>query len=228
MVINEGTALVVLSGGQDSVTCLCWAVNHYATVLAVGFDYGQRHAVELNQARIICETMDIPFTVYSLPLLGQLGDSALVTNGDVSATHRLNADLPNSFVPGRNALMLTSAYAYALKVNADVIVTGTCQTDYSGYPDCRNEFVVALNDALNIGYLADVEIITPLMYLTKAETFQMAEDLGCLDTVIEYSHTCYVGNRTRRFDWGYGCGQCPACKLRAAGYDEFKKRQVTP
>jgi len=221
---SHGTALVVLSGGQDSVTCLGFALESYDNVVAVGFNYGQRHLVELRQANYICDLLQVPFAIFDLPMLGQLGDSALVTSGDVSSTHRLNSDLPNSFVPGRNAMLLCSAYAYALKIQADTIITGTCQTDYSGYPDCRDDFVKQLNLALDTGYLSSIRIVTPLMFLTKAAIFQVAYEMNFLDIVVKHSHTCYLGDRTKFHYWGYGCGECPACKLRKAGFDEFAER----
>lgn len=157
-------------------------------------------------------------------MLSALGDSALINDTehtDVSAPHHANAALPASFVPNRNALFLTTAHAYAQKVGAEVLYTGVCQTDYSGYPDCREEFVNMLAETLNVGYLTNIVIETPLMYLTKADTFKLAEDFGFLQTVIEDSHTCYNGDRSKMHSWGRGCGECPACKLRAKGYEEF-------
>ena len=220
--MKDRTAVVVLSGGQDSVTCLGWAVKMYAEVHCIGFKYGQKHEIELEQARKICMSMGVSFNVHSIPSLKHLGDSALTTKGDVNTQHHRNENLPASFVPNRNALFLTIAHAYAQRIGAGDIVTGVCQTDYSGYPDCRNEFVTQLEKTLNIGYETNIRIQTPLMYLTKAETFALAEECEVLDTVIEHSHTCYNGNRETRNEWGYGCGGCPACELRARGYEEYK------
>lgn len=217
--------VVVLSGGQDSVTCLGVALREAANdgskLFAIGFHYGQKHDVELAQAQKICERFDVPFTVHSIPSLSSFADSALTTNGDVTKAHHRNASLPASFVPNRNALFLTIAHAYAQKVGAEFVVTGVCQTDYSGYPDCRVEFIWKLQDALNVGYKTNIQLVTPLMYLTKAETFTLAKEVGFLDTVINDSHTCYNGDQSTRHDWGYGCGKCPACELRAKGYAEY-------
>lgn len=218
----EETAVVVLSGGQDSVTCLGWAQKNFKKVFAIGFDYGQKHSVELEQAKKICLLLDVPFTIHKIPSLSALGDSALTTDGDVSKTHHRNKNLPSSFVPNRNALFLTIAHAYAQTVDATALVTGVCQTDYSGYPDCRLDFVTSLQETLNLGYQTDIQILTPLMFLNKAETFKLAEDCGILNVVIEYSHTCYNGNRTPN-EWGAGCGECPACSLRLKGYQQFVK-----
>lgn len=215
--------LVVLSGGQDSVTCLVKALcEGEFEVHAIGFKYGQKHATELECAQQICNKFSVPFTIHEIPSLVLLADSALTTAGDVGAVHHRDASLPASFVPNRNALFLTIAHAYAQKIGAERIVTGVCQTDYSGYPDCRQEFVNALERALNVGYNTNILIETPLMYMNKAETFVMAEQCGFLEDVIEMSHTCYNGERDTRHDWGYGCGKCPACELRKKGWEEYK------
>lgn len=219
-------AIVVLSGGQDSVTCLGYCLAHYQKVSAITFDYGQRHRVELECAALLCAKYNVPQKVVNLGLmLTDLVTSALTSvEGDVSAPHAHKAGLPASFVPGRNALFLTLAHAYAQEIGAHTIVTGVCQTDYSGYPDCRSEFLRALERALNLGYECGIHIEAPLMRMTKAQTFAMAESVGFLDEVIENSHTCYEGDHTTAHDWGYGCGKCPACLLRAKGYEEFKSR----
>lgn len=214
-------AVVVLSGGQDSVTCWGYALKEFDEVCAIGFRYGQKHAVELAQAEVICARHNVPFTIHDIPSLSMLGDSALTTNGDVNQAHHRDASLPASFVPNRNALFLTIAHAYAQKVGAEALVTGVCQTDYSGYPDCRLDFILKLEAALNTGYNTNIRIETPLMHLDKAETFALAQGYGFLEEVLEFSHTCYNGDRNRRHAWGYGCGECPACKLRKAGYEEF-------
>jgi len=214
-------AVVVLSGGQDSVTCLGVALKGFEKVYAIGFRYGQKHAVELAQAEVICAKHNVPFVIHEIPSLSLLADSALTTAGDVNQLHHRDTSLPASFVPNRNALFLTIAHAFAQKVGADTIVTGVCQTDYSGYPDCRQLFIESLEEALNVGYNTSIRIETPLMYLNKAETFLLAEHAGFMEDVLELSHTCYNGDRTHRHDWGYGCGECPACKLRAVGYKSY-------
>lgn len=216
-----GTAVVVLSGGQDSVTCLGMALDTYEKVYAIGFKYGQKHSVELEQARSICFKLGVEFSLHEIPSLAVLGDSALTTNGDVSQQHHRSKNLPASFVPNRNALFLTIAHAYAQKVGAEAVITGVCQTDYSGYPDCRATFVAALELALNTGYQTSISFVTPLMYLDKAQTFALAQKHDCLELVIAESHTCYNGERDTLHMWGYGCGECPACKLREAGYNKF-------
>lgn len=215
------TALVVMSGGQDSVTCLGVALTNHKQVFAISFNYGQRHEVELEQAAIICDSEGVDIQFVDMSFLGEMVTSALTGEGSVSEKHPANSSLPASFVPNRNALFLTIAHAYAQEIGAGTIYTGVCQTDYSGYPDCRENFVVQLQAALNTGYLTDIVIKTPLMFKTKAETFALAEQHDFLDVVLEYSHTCYEGNRETRHDWGYGCGVCPACLLREKGYNEF-------
>jgi len=221
-IINQD-AVVVLSGGQDSVTCLGWALKKFRYVQAIGFEYGQKHNIELQQAAKICKALEVPFVIHVIPSLKQLNDSALVNNGDVNEKHHRNSDLPASFVPNRNALFLTIAHAFAQKVNAKHLITGVCETDYSGYPDCRAAFIASLEKTLNLGYLTDIFIHTPLMALNKAETFQLASDCNILDQVILESHTCYNGDRTRSWVWGKGCGECPACLLRAKGYEDYLK-----
>lgn len=223
MEILPQDAVVVLSGGQDSVTCLGWALKKFRFVSAIGFEYGQKHNIEIQQARKICEKLCVPFVVHTIPSLKELADSALTTDGDVNEKHHRNKDLPASFVPNRNALFLTIAHAFAQKVNAQHVVTGVCETDYSGYPDCRAAFIMALENTLNLGYQTDIFIHTPLMALNKAETFKLAEDCDILDMVIEESHTCYNGVRALEWDWGKGCGECPACVLRKQGYEEYLK-----
>lgn len=218
---NKGSAVVVLSGGQDSVTCLGLALHAFENVFAIGFDYGQKHSVELEQARLICAKHEVPFEIFGIPALKELDDSALIGDGDVNAPHHRKPELPASFVPNRNALFLTIAHAYAQKVDADALVTGVCQTDFSGYPDCRLDFVRRLQTALNIGYDCYIEIMTPLMHLNKAQTFALAEECGFLETVINDSHTCYNGVRDKMHEWGAGCGDCPACKLREVGYYDY-------
>lgn len=217
--------LVVFSGGQDSTTCLALALKQCREVVAVTFDYGQRHAIETACAKRILTIFGAQHTIHHetirTDILSAIGDSALVGTGAIGEKHARLSTLPASFVPNRNALMLTVAHALAQKVGAEVLYTGTCQTDYSGYPDCRREFIDALESALNLGSGQDIKIITPLMYLTKGETFDLANSLGCLGVVLEYSHTCYEGDHTTNHEWGYGCGVCPACELRAKGWEDY-------
>ena len=222
---SESRAVVVLSGGQDSTTCLGLALRYFDDVVAVAFSYGQKHAVELQCASMICRKFGVPFHVFEIPALRSLGNSALVSGSDqtdVNERHAQNSNLPASFVPNRNALFLTTAHALAQKIEAPVVITGVCETDYSGYPDCRQGFIHQLQNALNVGYETDITFVTPLMGLTKAQTFELAETIGFLDTVVTDTHTCYNGDHSVLHDWGYGCGDCPACVLRKAGYDEFK------
>jgi len=214
-------AVVLLSGGQDSTTCLFWARERFQ-VHAIGIFYGQRHRVELEAAREIASLADVPFDVLDAPVLGTIGDSDLVREGTTICASGGHVDtampqgLPTSFVPGRNALFLTLAGAVAVKLGAKNIVTGTCQTDYSGYPDCRREFIDVQEQALTLAMPSSagpIKIHTPLMFMTKAETVRLAMTLpGCWDA-LGLSVTCYNGKRP-------GCGECPACVLREKGFSE--------
>ena len=222
-------AIVIFSGGQDSTTCLYWALKEFDKVECITFNYGQKHSVEIEQSRVILarlhgEGFDIKQTVIDISFLNTLVESALTSNGDVNKTNRLG--LPDSFVPNRNQLFITLSHSYAQKVGAQHLVTGVCETDYSGYPDCRNEFIKSLALTTNLGSgIQDssdaISIHTPLMWLNKAATFDLAHDLGYLQEVVDLTHTCYNGKRDLKHDWGYGCGQCPACEVRAKGYKEF-------
>lgn len=204
------------------MTCLAVAQRDCDAVLAVSFDYGQKHAVELEAAKNICEKWGVGHEVVDLkPILQRMKSSALVTHGDTTQPHPILAGVPASFVPVRNALFLTAAFGFAIEYKCEAIYTGVCQTDYSGYPDCRYEFISALENALRIGYNADIDIVTPLMFIDKAETFKLAEDLEVLDDVLEYSVTCYNGVVDQKHRWGLGCGECPACKLRMEGYERY-------
>lgn len=214
-------AVVVLSGGQDSLTCLGLALQQYPEVHAIGFRYGQRHAVELEGAALVCAKHDVPYRICDMPVLGELVTSALTGDGEVGLPHAYKPGLPSSFVPARNAMFLTLAHAYAQELDAGTIITGVCETDYSGYPDCRDQFVQALALALNTGYESCIDIRTPLMWINKAATFEIARRIDFLETILEDSHTCYNGDRSTRHEWGYGCGKCPACQLRADGYHHF-------
>lgn len=220
--MTKTAAVVLLSGGQDSTTCLFWALDKFDVVHAVSVDYGQRHRAELDAAAKIAAAAGVSHTVLQLPALAQLADSDLVKTDTTIAGSGGRPDkampegLPTSFVPGRNLLFLGLASAYAVKVGAGHVVTGVCQTDYSGYPDCRDEFVKALNVAVNLAMSSScpVRIHTPLMYLTKRETVELARKLGprCM-TALGLSITCYNGKLP-------GCGTCPACTLRSAGFAE--------
>lgn len=219
-------AIVVMSGGQDSTTCLGIALRQAHEVRAITFDYGQKHSAEIDAAQEICASKCVPWQVVDVkPILQEMKSSALVTHGDTTQPHPHLPNVPASFVPGRNALFLTTAFAFALEHGADALYTGVCQTDFSGYPDCRKEFVSALNQALNIGYQSAITIETPLMFVTKAETFLLAERFDVLDLVLEKSLTCYNGDTTPN-EWGKGCGGCPACDLRSKGYEGYSKMKA--
>jgi len=225
------TALVLFSGGQDSATCLAWALARFARVEALGFDYGQRHAIELTcRDRLLdgirplgaewAERLGECHTL-AIPTLAAISDTALTRDVAIA----IGADgLPNTFVPGRNLIFLTFAAALAYRRGISHIVGGMCETDYSGYPDCRDETIRALQKALMLGMARPFELHTPLMWLDKAATWALAQDLGgagLVDLIREHSHTCYLGERGARHDWGYGCGECPACQLRARGWRDY-------
>jgi 7-cyano-7-deazaguanine synthase len=229
---GSGRALVLFSGGQDSTVCLAHALARYAHVETVGFDYGQRHGVELQCRARLLEAFPKTFPDWAPKLgpdhmldisgFGQISDTALTTESEIVM---LESGLPNTFVPGRNLVFFTYAAALAYRRDLEVLVGGMCETDYSGYPDCRNETLEALERALRLGTEKDFRIDTPLMWLSKAQTWALADELGGTDLVdltIELSHTCYRGDRTTRHAWGYGCGTCPACELRAKGFAEWQ------
>jgi 7-cyano-7-deazaguanine synthase len=222
-------ALVLFSGGQDSTACLAWALDRYAHVETLGFDYGQRHRVELDCRQTVRRELAAQFPawgaklgedhVLDLSLLGQISDTALT---EARAIEMQANGLPNTFVPGRNLLFLSFAATLAYRRGASVLVGGMCETDYSGYPDCRDNTLKALQVALSLGLDQPMTIETPLMFITKAETWALTERLGgaALNAlVVEHTHTCYLGDRTQRHAWGHGCGTCPACELRAQGYE---------
>lgn len=210
------TAVVVFSGGQDSTTCLVQALKEYDEVHAITFDYGQRHKLEIEVAQNLAKELDVAaHKVMDVSLLNELAISSL-TRDDIPVSHQLQENgLPNSFVPGRNILFLTLAGIYAYQIGADSIITGVCETDFSGYPDCRDEFVKAMNSALVKGMDRDLTIETPLMWLNKAETWALADQYQALDLVREKTLTCYNGVV------GDGCGDCPSCDLRRAGLQEY-------
>jgi 7-cyano-7-deazaguanine synthase len=231
-VLSKDKALVLFSGGQDSTACLAWALENYAHVETVGIDYGQRHHVELTQRVIVLEKLREAFPAWSdklgqdhfldLGLLGQISDTALTRDTQIAMTQN---GLPNTFVPGRNLIFLTFAAALAYRRGIAVLVGGMCETDFSGYPDCRRNTLDALETALSMGMDVQFEVATPLMYLDKAETWALAQQLGgdlLVDIIIHDTHTCYEGDRKTAHSWGYGCGLCPACELRAKGFETWK------
>jgi 7-cyano-7-deazaguanine synthase len=220
---HTGSALVLFSGGQDSTTCLFWAKKHFARVEAIAFDYGQRHRIELDQAWIIADQAGVSLVVQEVAG-GMRGSALTELDWDLSAAHERHADLPASFVPGRNALFLTLAACHAFNHDVADLVAGTCQTDFSGYPDCRRVFIDSMETSLSLAMDLDFRIHTPLMYLTKAETWKMAAELGVLEIVRDLSHTDYHGDRTTYNEWGYGKLDNPASILRAKGYEEAKAR----
>lgn len=222
-------ALVLFSGGQDSTVCLAWALDRYPRVETIGFSYGQRHAVELTQRRIVLESIPATFPAWSdrlgpdheiaLTELGRLSETALTRESEISMT---KAGLPSTFVPGRNLLFLVYAAAVAYRRDITTIVGGMCETDYSGYPDCRADTIRAQEEAIALGLDKPFKIETPLMYVDKAGTWAMAAELGgapLVDLIREETHTCYLGDRTKHHAWGWGCGECPACQLRARGWE---------
>ena len=218
------SALVVFSGGQDSTTCLAWAKNRYDHVETITFDYHQKHSIEIEQAKKISKILNVSNYVITIDIFAQLGDSALLDinkDQDINATHHSKPNLPASFVPNRNAMFFAIAHAYAQKQGLEHIITGINQTDYSGYPDCRETFVKALEHSLNIGSESNISFHYPLINLTKAETFALAREEGILNLIIDESHTCYNGDRSIKREWGYGCGECPACSLRKEGWNSF-------
>jgi 7-cyano-7-deazaguanine synthase len=231
MTISSDTALVLFSGGQDSTVCLAWALERHAKVETIGFDYGQRHAVELSVRGPIREGLARLRPAWAerlgddhivkLDALAAISDTALTRD---MAIERGGNGLPTTFVPGRNLIFFTFAGALAYRRGARHLVAGMCETDYSGYPDCRDDTVKAMQVALGLGMDRRFVVHTPLMWVDKAGTFALAEQIGgrpLLDLVIEATHSCYLGDRTHRHEWGYGCGTCPACKLRAEGFARF-------
>ncbi|MGE0829517.1 MAG: 7-cyano-7-deazaguanine synthase QueC [Hyphomonadaceae bacterium] len=225
-------ALVLFSAGQDSATCLAWALERFAQVETIGFDYGQRHRIELSQRPIVLGKLrglradwagrlgeDL---VVDLQGFGALSDSALTS---ARAIEMAANGLPSTFVPGRNLMFLTAAAAHAYRRGIDTLVGGMCETDYSGYPDCRRSTLDAMAEALTLGLDAPMRIETPLMHLSKAETWALANEIGgapLVRLIREDTHTCYEGDRTHAHEWGFGCGACPACTLRAKGYEAWR------
>ncbi|EIM26440.1 7-cyano-7-deazaguanine synthase QueC [Microvirga lotononidis] len=234
MTTADSSALVVFSGGQDSATCLAWALSRYERVETIGFSYGQRHAVEMECREPIRQALARlsplwagrlgPDRVIPLNVLGEVSVSALTADLPVAGS-RLDG-LPATFVPGRNLVFLTFAAIVAFQRGLKRVVTGVCETDFSGYPDCRDDTVKALQTALNLGMNARLVLETPLMWIDKAETWTLAETLGgnaLVDIIVQETHTCYKGDRSTRHDWGFGCGECDACRLRAAGWQRYSR-----
>ena len=234
MGLSPDAALVLFSGGQDSTVCLAWALARFARVETLGFGYGQRHAVELAvrpQIRARIATLDPAWAgrlgedhVLQLDALATISDTALTRD---IAIEIAETGLPTTFVPGRNLMFLAFAGALAYRRGIKHLIAGMCETDYSGYPDCRDDTIKAMQLALNLGMDQRFVVHTPLMWIDKADTFALAQELGgepLLDLVIEETHSCYRGDRSQRHAWGHGCGDCPACRLRAEGYARFRKR----
>ena len=231
----DRSALVLFSGGQDSTTCLAWALERYTSVETIGFDYGQRHRIEMDCRLTVLEKMRALRPTWerrlgedhhiNLAVLGQISDTSLTQEQEIRFT---SEGLPNTFVPGRNLIFLNFAAAVAYRRGLSVIVGGMCETDYSGYPDCRDDTIKAVQLALNLGMDRRFTLETPLMWLTKAQTWSLAEDLGgasLVRLIQEDTHTCYLGERCEQHVWGHGCGTCPACRLRAAGYQQYASHQ---
>ena len=216
--MNKEKVVVVFSGGQDSTTCLFWAKKRYKEVIAVSFDYGQKHSLELECAKDICKKYDVEHHIMDLNLLNQLAPNSL-TRVDIKVDKKKEENkLPNSFVDGRNMLFLTFVAVFAKQRGINTIITGVSQSDFSGYPDCRDVFIKSLNVTLNLAMDYQFEVLTPLMWIDKAETWKLADDLGVLDIVKNETLTCYNGIK------GNGCGECPACTLRKNGYLKFKEQ----
>ena len=229
---EEQSALVLFSGGQDSATCLAWALAKFATVETIGFDYGQRHAVELDcRLRYLAQLKEM-FPNWAaklrldhrldLSIVPALGETAMTSEAEITVASN---GLPTTFVPGRNILFFTAAGALAYRRGMKHLIGGMCETDYSGYPDCRDDTLKSLQVTLNLGLDARLTIDTPLMWRDKAATWALAEELGgrpLVDLIVEETHSCYRGDRAKRHEWGYGCARCPACELRAKGWDRYK------
>jgi 7-cyano-7-deazaguanine synthase len=229
-------ALVLFSGGQDSTTCLAWALARYAHVETIGFDYGQRHAVEMDVRPRVLDAIRAAFPQWGARLgddhvvtmreLAQLSDTALTREAEIRMTAN---GLPNTFVPGRNLLFFTYAAAVAYRRDIPVLVGGMCETDFSGYPDCRDDTLKAMQIALSLGMDQRFTIETPLMWIDKAATWQLAFELGgiaLVELIRRDTHTCYIGERAEKHDWGVGCGSCPACELRAAGWSRWMAQRA--
>ena len=230
--LRPQAALVLFSGGQDSTTCLAWALARFVLVETVGFDYGQRHRVEMAQRHVVREQLAAQFPEWrerlgrdhtlDIGVLGEISESALTQERTIALQ---NNGLPNTFVPGRNLVFLALAAALAYRRSIRVLVGGMCETDFAGYPDCRDATIKAQQAALTLGLNEEMAIETPLMWSDKAQIWALAHTLGgsaLVDLIVEHTHTCYLGKREQRHAWGYGCGQCPACELRSAGWRRWQ------
>ncbi|MBF0109321.1 MAG: 7-cyano-7-deazaguanine synthase QueC [Magnetococcales bacterium] len=228
---DRSGALVLFSGGQDSTTCLAWALQRHDRVETVGFSYGQRHAIELSCRDTLRRLLAERFPKWSerlgsdhlidIPALGRISATALTRDMEIEP---LASGLPNTFVPGRNLLFLTLAAALAHRLGIGILIGGMCETDHSGYPDCRDDAIKALQVALNIGMASRIRIDTPLMWRTKQQTWALAESLGgmeLVDLIRIHTHTCYLGDRGQWHSWGHGCATCPACRIRSEGYSRY-------
>lgn len=229
--MEEHSALVLFSGGQDSTTCLAWALDRFDRVETVGFDYGQRHRIELDVRPVVLAGIRERFAAWApklgpdhmvdLAVLGQISETSLTSEVEFA----MQADgLPNTFVPGRNLLFMTFAATLAYRRGTKHLVTGVCETDYSGYPDCRDDSMKAMQLALNLGMERRFVVHTPLMWIDKAATWRLAQRLGgaaLVELIRDETHSCYQGDRLHRHEWGYGCGACPACELRTSGHRRF-------
>lgn len=233
---GERKALVLFSGGQDSATCLAWALDRYAHVETIGFDYGQRHAVELQCRSEVLASFRSQFPQWGerlgedhmvdLAVLGQISQTALTREQEIVFEA---SGLPSTFVPGRNLMFFMFAAAIAYRRGVSVLVGGMCETDYSGYPDCRDNTLKALQVAVSLGLDTPMVVETPLMWLTKSQTWTLAHKLGgsqLVALICKQTHTCYLGDRSKLHDWGYGCGKCPACELRASGYAQYSNAAI--
>jgi 7-cyano-7-deazaguanine synthase len=232
------TALVLFSGGQDSATCLAYALDKYERVETIAFDYGQRHRIELDARVQVLQALRAQFPGWArklgddhlldLSVLGQVSETSLTRDMEFRMEQ---SGLPNTFVPGRNLLFLTLAAALAYRRGLEVIVTGVCETDFSGYPDCRDDTMKAMQLALSLGMDRRFLVETPLMWIDKAATWALAQQLGgpvLVDLIVEHTHTCYLGDREHRHEWGYGCGTCPACELRLRGWQRWRSGLASP
>ena len=232
------TALDLFSGGQDSATCLAYALDKYERVETIAFDYGQRHRIELDARVQVLQALRAQFPGWArklgddhlldLSVLGQVSETSLTRDMEFRMEQ---SGLPNTFVPGRNLLFLTLAAALAYRRGLEVIVTGVCETDFSGYPDCRDDTMKAMQLALSLGMDRRFLVETPLMWIDKAATWALAQQLGgpaLVDLIVEHTHTCYLGDREHRHEWGYGCGTCPACELRLRGWQRWRSGLASP
>lgn len=233
MSMNPAKALIMFSGGQDSATCLAWALERYDVVETVGFDYEQRHSVEMQCREAVLSRFKTDFSKWSAKLgedhlvdlsaLGQISDTSLTRDVEIEIS---TTGLPSTFVPGRNLIFLNFAAAIGYRRGAHTLIGGMCEADFSGYPDCRKDTLDAQMIAISLGMDVPFKLETPLMHLSKAGAWSLAHDLGgdaMVELILEESHSCYMGVRDARHDWGYGCGTCPACDLRAKGWAEYSR-----